>query len=308
MAGNLIQIAPDAADAWPKGTVPDVRWAAAADLPAGDIAAAVADWAVYDGAIVAVGTSDGTTFTVSGSGVMVAPGLVLTATHVLRDDVDAIEEQKLSPWCLGPRKDGRADLWLVRQMRFGETDSDIAFLAVEPYSELVDDWTLTCLPLTTRYPMDGDPLAVVGFRFDDADVNDLPEINGIPVVSRGRLYTSAGTVQQIGQYRDRRMMPFPFIEISCGTLGGMSGGAVLDATGAVIGILSVGLSHDDGRGPSNAAWIIHALQFDVALHWPRGVYPPDCPILNLPDDRLRIIGREHVKLSGSLQIDYTPWR
>lgn len=274
MAGHLIQIACDAADAWPNGVVPKVRWAAAADLPAGDIAAAVADWAAYDGAIVAVGTSDGATFTVSGSGVMVAPGLVFTATHVLRDDVDAIEAKRVWPWCLGPRQDGRADLWFVRQMRFGEADGDIAFLAVEPYSELADDWTLTCLPLTTRYPMEGDALTVVGFRFDNADANDLPEIDGIPVVSRGRLYTSAGTVQQVGLYRDRTMMPFPFIEISCGTLGGMSGGAVLDATGAVIGILSVGLSHDDDRGPSNAAWIIHALQFDVPLHWPRDVYPP----------------------------------
>jgi len=104
------------------------------------------------------------------------------------------------------------------------------------------------------------------------------------------------------------MAPFPVIEISCGTVGGMSGGAVLDSHGAIIGILSMGLSHDDGRGPSNAAWIIQALQFNVALHWPRDVYPPDCPILDLPDNLMRIIGREHVALSGSLQIDYTPWR
>jgi hypothetical protein len=309
MAGrHLIQIALDAADVWPNGVVPRLRWAPAADLPATERAAAVADWAEYDGAIVAVGTSDGASLTILGSGVMVAPGLVITATHVLRDDVDGIEAKSLAPWCLGPRQDGRADLWLVRQMRFGETDSDISFLAVEPYSELADDWTLTCLPLTTRYPMEGDALTVVGFRFDDADAKDLPEIDGIRVISRGRLYASSGTVQQVGLYRDRTMMPFPFIEISCGTLGGMSGGAVLDTTGAVIGILSVGLSHDDGRGPSNAAWIIHALQFNVPLRWPRDVYPPDCPILDLPDDLLRIIGRKRVTLSGPMQIDYKPWR
>jgi hypothetical protein len=67
MVGHLIQIASDVADAWPNGVVPEVCWAATADLPAGDIAAAVVDWAAYDGAIVAVGTSDGATFTVSGS-------------------------------------------------------------------------------------------------------------------------------------------------------------------------------------------------------------------------------------------------
>ena len=308
MAGNLVQIAPDAADAWPRGVAPQVRWQDAVDLPAGDVPGAAADWAAYDGAVVAIGTADGTRFAVTGSGVMIAPGLVITATHVLRDDVDAIEAGSLSLWCLGPRRDGRADLWALRRMRFGETDSDIAFLAVEPYSKLPDDWTLTCLPLTTRYPLAGDALTVVGFRFDDADAKDLPEIDGISVVSRGRLYVSGGTVQQVGVYRDRVMVPFPFIEISCGTIGGMSGGAVLDSAGAVSGIISVGLSDDYGRGPSNAAWIIHALQFNVDLCWPRDVYPPDCPILDLPDELLHIIGREFVTLTGPLQIDYTGWR
>ena len=79
-------------------------------------------------------------------------------------------------------------------MRFGETESDIAFLAVEPYSKLPDDWALTCLALTTRYPMEGDELTVVGFRFDNTQPNDLPEIDGIRVFCRGHLYVSAGTV------------------------------------------------------------------------------------------------------------------
>lgn len=308
MSGNLVQIVPNAAGQWPRGVAPQVRWPANVDLPAAGTAEAVTDWAAYDGALVAVGVSDGAAFTVCGSGVMVAPGFVITATHVLRDDVDAIEAKTLSVWCLGPRRGVRADLWTLRGMRFGETESDIAFLAVEPYSELPNNRALTCLPLTTRYPVEGDPLTVVGFRFDNAGAGDLPEIDGIPVISRGRLYASAGTVLRVQTYRDHVMAPFPVIEISCGTLGGMSGGAVLDASGAVVGILSVGLSHDDGRGPSNAAWIIHALQFNVALTWPREVYPPDCPILDLPDDLLRIIGREHVTLSGQLQVNYRPWR
>jgi hypothetical protein len=86
----------------------------------------------------------------------------------------------------------------------------------------------------------------------------------------------------------------------------MSGGAVLDRDGAVVGILSTGLSHDDGRGPSNAAWIIHALMFRVTLLWPRALYQPDTPLLDLPDDLLRILGREHVRLTGADELDYTP--
>jgi hypothetical protein len=164
---NLRQLAPDAAEVWPKGHAPEVRWAPGVDLPAGEVAEAAANWAAFDGAVVAVGFSDGATFDVSGSGVMVAPGFVITATHVLRDHVDAIKAKSLSVWCLGPRNDGPADLWALRQMRFGETESDIAFLAVEPYSRLPDDRMLTCLPVTTRLPQKGDQLTVVGFRFDD---------------------------------------------------------------------------------------------------------------------------------------------
>lgn len=82
-------------------------------------------------------------------------------------------------------------------MRFGETASDIAFLADEPYSDLPDDWALTCLPPTTRLPVEGDVLTVVGFCFDNAHANDLPQIEGIPVIGRERLYVSAGTAQQV---------------------------------------------------------------------------------------------------------------
>ena len=41
-----------------------------------------------------------------------------------------------SRWSVYDRRDGRADLWTLRRMRFGETESDIAFLGVEPYSKL----------------------------------------------------------------------------------------------------------------------------------------------------------------------------
>jgi hypothetical protein len=43
-----------------------------------------------------VGITDGETYTIEGSGVMVAPGLVLSATHVLRDHADAIAQRRLS--------------------------------------------------------------------------------------------------------------------------------------------------------------------------------------------------------------------
>jgi hypothetical protein len=308
MQSHVLEIDSDAANTLPNGVAPRVRWAGPLEMQTGDISTAVQDWAAFDGGVVAVGTSDGETLTIGGSGVMVAPGLVLTATHVLRDEVAAIEAHELSVWCLGLRRDGRAELWALSRMRFGETESDLAFLAVRPYSKVPAAWALTCLALTTRLPAAGDPVTVVGFRFDNSGPDGLGSIDGFPVVSRGRLYASAGTVLQVDLYRDSVLAPFPYVEVGCGTLGGMSGGAVIDARGAVMGILSVGLSHEDGRGPSHAAWILQALQFDVALSWPRDVYPSEVSILDLPEDLMRIIGREHVELIGPLEIDYRPWR
>ena len=304
-----IHFAADAAEAWPEHVAPTVRLVDPGQVPVGAVPASVQNWDYYDGAIVAIGFSDGRTFTISGSGVMVAPGLVLTATHVLHDHVDALAAAELSLWCLGVRTGGDVDLWALRTLRYPETESDIAFLGVEPYSHLPDGWELACLPLSTRAPRQGATLTVVGFRFGAVPTGaGLPLLDDVPVVSQGQLYTAAGTTEAVHYpYRDTVMAPFPVIEVACGSLGGMSGGAVLDDDGAVVGILSTGLSIEDGKGPSNAAWIIHALMFSVTLCWPPKLYQPNTPILELPQELLTIIGRDHVRLTGTHALDYDAW-
>jgi hypothetical protein len=130
-------------------------------------------------------------------------------------------------------------------------------------------------------------------------------IDGIPVAAKGDLYASAGEVVAVYAYRDRVMAPFPMIEIACGSLGAMSGGPAFDQFGHVVGILSSGWR--DNEPPSNVAWIIHALMFGADLRWPPGVYTPEAPILELPDELLTIVGRKKVKLTGRQQVDYTRW-
>jgi hypothetical protein len=55
---------------------------------------------------------------------------------------------------------------------------------------------------------------------------------------------------QVEPYRDHVMAAFPVIEVSCGTLGGMSGGRVLYADGAVTGILSPASRTRTAAGPA----------------------------------------------------------
>jgi hypothetical protein len=292
---------------WPKDRPLPVRLVEPGCAPASAVAEKVANWDYYDGAIVMVGVTDGETYMIEGSGVMVAPGLVLSATHVLRHHADAIAARTLSVYCVGVRSGGRADLWAVHQsLRYAEDHSDIMFLGVELNSEISDDWYVPCLPISTRAPEKGEPLTIVGYRFDRDEAEPLPIINGVRAVGRGDLYIAAGEVETIYYpHRDRLLAPFPAIEIKCGSLGSMSGGAVIDQGGALVGILSRGWG-DDGS-PSTAAWIIHALMFDVTLPWPPGAYDPNTPILDLPSDQLKIYGRDKVRLVGPLEIEYTAW-
>jgi hypothetical protein len=104
---------------------------------------------------------------------------------------------------------------------------------------------------------------------------------------------AAGTV--VGVYpngRDRVMLPFPCIEVACGTVGAMSGGVVLDEHGLLMGVLSIGLSVDDGQGPSYAAWIIKALKLPVDVPWPPGAYRQRTRVLDLPANGCHIVGRD----------------
>jgi Trypsin-like peptidase domain len=292
---------------WPKDRPLPVRLVEPGCAPASAVAEKVANWDYYDGAIVMVGVTDGETYLIEGSGVMVAPGLVLSATHVLRHHADAIAARTLSVYCVGVRSGGRADLWAVHQsLRYAEDHSDIMFLGVELNSEISDDWYAPCLPISTRAPEKGESLTIVGYRFDRDEAEPLPIINGVRAVGRGDLYIAAGEVETIYYpHRDRLLAPFPAIEIKCGSLGSMSGGAVIDQGGALVGILSRGWG-DDGP-PSTAAWIIHAFMFDVTLPWPPGAYDPNTPILDLPNNQLKIYGRDKVRLVGPLEIEYTAW-
>lgn len=278
-------------------------------LPAAEVPQGIRNWDYYDGAIVTVGITDGERYTVYGSGVVVAPGLILTATHVLRDFADELDAKTLSLYCIGMRSSEFADLWVLRSLSFAEDGSDIAFLGVELNSEIENDWQVSCLPISTRAPAEDEALTIVGYRFDlpEKDAEPLPGL-GVPPVGVGQLYAAVG--ERTALYypeRDPRLVPFPAIEIGCGSLGGMSGGAVIDQGGALVGLLSRSFQSDDGRGPSTAAWIIHALMFEVTLPWPAGTYPPDTPLLHLPDEQLTIYGRDKVRLVGPREIEYTCW-
>lgn len=183
-------------------------------------------------------------------------------------------------------------MWQLQHFQLSNDGGDLAILSLGLVSELPEGRQFTSLPLTTRRPLPGEPLTIIGFRFDP---------DTFPYA--GNMLTAVGEVGQVyWPVRDSVMAPFPAIEIRCGSHGGMSGGAVLDQDGAVVGVISTGLGLDDGEGPTLAAWCVGVFGWHVTASWPRGFYPAGTLIANIPV--IRILGRERlmIKDDGTVQL------
>ena len=283
-------------------------WASRAQLPTGPTAIGIQNWDFFDGAIVGVAIADPNRLTIYGSGVMVAPGVVLTASHSVNEYYDAVRARERQLHCIAIRQDGRAELWTLRRWIWPETKSDISFLNVELCTAAPEGWSCACLPISTRAPAVGETVSVIGFRFDVPGARGpLGTIGDAPIISQGGLYVATGQVQKLWYpQRDPIRISFPAIQIGCSTLGGMSGGPVLDQAGNVIGILSTGMETLEGD-ESYAAWILHAFMFKLGLVWPPGLYSESATLLDLPDTLVRIVGRNKVELTSDQEIVYEYW-
>ena len=205
--------------------------------------------------------------------------------------------------CVGIRQRRGADAWRLKSVTYG--DGDLAWLSFELASAINEDWYFTSVAITTRMPRIGEELTIAGFRFDAA--GDAPDPMSFPPLE-GKMIAAAGTVQEVYlNRRDTVLVSFPSIEIACGSVGSMSGGAVLDSHGLLVGVLSTGFNTDANDGPSNAAWIIHALALRPEVRWPPNVYPLGAAVLELPDALCHIVGREAMPLLPNGGVDYKPW-
>jgi hypothetical protein len=239
--------------------------------------------------VVAVAKMEDEGLTIIGSGVMVGPGLLLTATHVL----DEFPRDSGGPVFLTflPHA-GRA--WLPHdattasgRSEFDESReivSDLSLVSCTLNSAAHEDFPLMLAPMQVALPLIGERLWAFGFRHQLID-NGAASIT--PMVSSG-LVTSA-----FPHGRGERM-PSPCFEVNMDTLGGMSGGPVVNSDGNLVGIVS---SSFDG-GPSYITLIWDTLRLSV-----KGTIPK----LSTPD-RLNLFQakkRGLVKIKG--KVDRKLW-
>ena len=152
------------------------------------------------------------------SGIVYAPNLVLTADHVLErdDDLSIVTDDGRTLQAQLAGRDSVSDLAVLR----------VAELGIDPAPQSDTPARVGQLTLAVGRPSPSGPMASLG----------------IVSAVGGPLRTPRGIVEQ-------------FIQTDATPYPGFSGGPLIDATGAVLGILTTGLMGGIALGvPAQAAW------------------------------------------------------
>jgi hypothetical protein len=120
---------------------------------------------------------------------------------------------------------------------------------------------------------------VVSFGYREGTIHIKKDANEIHHIElNDRPTTSIGTINQVYPYgRDRIMLPFPCFEIEARFEPGMSGGMVVDETGALCGLICASLQQSDSDAPPlsyvAALWpmLKTIISVDRGDNYPRGV-------------------------------------
>jgi hypothetical protein len=292
----------NASDAVKKGNIINYATVGPHESNAVNIPRSANDWSYYRSAICPILHKKGDRHNSPGTAVFVAPGLAVTARHNIIDEMESsksdIYMEDVAISCAGVLNDN-VIIWNARKISFG--DCDIALISMEPRSEIGDGTTLFKFGVTTRCPQIGEQVHIVGFQSTmDSNWADISVDTG--------LYISKGKIKNVyPQGRDRLLLPWPSIEIDCGSLGGMSGGACFDKRGLLFGLICRGLDTEDKRGPTFVSWIIPALTFQITLPWPGRVYPNSTTMLFMDDRLIYIDRRDAIQLDDFGEFLYSPW-
>jgi hypothetical protein len=203
-----------------------------------------------------------------GSAVMVAPGIALTAGHV----VDEMRERGFLAEGGGQLiavsfHADRVELW--RADGFTRVDvGDLSLLTLirttarsaEPAAQQLN---FGLARLAARTPLVGETISLIGFRAAEESFESRA-LMGLTLIG------SVGQVTDVyPQRRDSHGLPNPAIAVNARTLGGMSGGAAFDAGGNLIGVISTGFEEP----PSFVSLSWPATYVPISPRWPPAAVP-----------------------------------
>ena len=200
----------------------------------------------------------------SGTAIVVAPYLAITARHVIEDYWRKSEGQPLlgngersgsfSLQAFQVLEEGnRGALWDVKRMWLSP-HSDIAFLRLDPRSALAASHTWRCPRIDLLPPAVGSRVAAFGYHSSAIKVEETE--SSIQLEWKDEPTTSRGTVKMIHEAKcDAGLLRFPCFETDARFEGGMSGGPVFNEMGELCGIVcaSLAVSVDDNEYFSHVA-------------------------------------------------------
>ncbi|WP_170287349.1 S1 family peptidase [Halioglobus maricola] len=224
----------------------------------------------FKGLNVAIGFVNEENHRIIGSGVMVAPGLCLTASHVIEETLRKqallhtfVDDKNMRIWS---PEDFHAQRFSARLLPFQRPEmkySDVGVLSCSPFSSFSDCEDYLFAPLRIDVPKIGERLWTTGYR---ETLND-----GVPTVA---FFISSGLVTE--QYLEGRgsHLQGPCIEVAMEALGGMSGGAVFNEDGYIVGVISSCLGdQNDNKGPTYVTLLWPSLLSTVHSPWPDQYWP-----------------------------------
>lgn len=274
------------------------------DVPPG--AATLKNWDFFQGMLVHIAFTDGEFHRIEGSGVMVAPGIALCASHVFADHLESLGAGESVATCFGISSNALM-IWHVRKVS-QVPETDITILGVELASDLPPDNTFVQSIITTRTPAVGEELTICGFR-----AGATPFRRGqMGVEASGDIWVCRGKiVETYPTGRDRGMIPWPALAVEVLALGGMSGGPVYDRQGLLVGLLCSSIECEIGQGISYVSLLWPALTSRFEATWPSGIHGAPKSLLEI-DRRLCSIDRPDVVIgrydpSGSVHTEYLVW-
>jgi S1-C subfamily serine protease len=205
-----------------------------------------------------------------GSAVMVAPGIALTAGHV----VDEMRERGFLTegggqlFAVSFHAD-RLELW--RADSFTRVDvGDLSLLTLVRTTmrsgpPSADPFRFGLARLAARMPAVSETLSLIGFKAAEQSFEGKA-LMGLTLVG------SVGQVTDVyPQRRDSHGLPNPAVAVNARTVGGMSGGAAFDAQGHLVGVISSGF--DDPPSFVSLSW--PAIYVPIAPKWPPVAMPAE---------------------------------
>jgi hypothetical protein len=246
-----------------------------------------------DGMLLALDWVVGEAHHVWGSAVMVAPGIALTARHVIDEMQNRGFLGEIGGYllALGFHRDGRMSIWNLDSLTT-VTEGDLSILTLVRATdfsaeEFEQKILVRAAIIAARQPAVGEKLSFIGFVASDHTFERLAPESGAAIDMLG----SVGTVSDLYPNGRGHNHPNPQIGAVGRTVGGMSGGGVFDGDGRLVGVITSGIGEDYSF--ISLSW--PTLFTPVTVKWPPSLYVEETTLHALAGKNLaHIVGIENV--------------